>query len=55
MQIVKHNNDMASFIVKIKETSPCTKILIIQTMHNRSLAGKCRWWENMELLNVHNG
>jgi hypothetical protein len=40
MQMVKHNKEMDSFVVKVKATSVCTKILTVKTMHSRSFGRK---------------
>jgi len=46
---VKHNNEMASFVVKEWQPLSVLKMLIVQAMHNRSFGGK------MKKLTVHNG
>jgi hypothetical protein len=39
-QMVKHNNKMSSFVVKVLQPLSVLKILIVQTMHSRSYGGK---------------
>ncbi len=40
--MLKHNCKNGSFVCQGMATSICAKMLIVQTMHNRSLKGKCR-------------
>jgi hypothetical protein len=42
MQMVKHNNKMASFVVKVQQPLPAQKRLIVQTMHSRSYGRKMK-------------
>jgi hypothetical protein len=40
MQMVKHNNEKAPFVVKVQQPLSVLKTLIVQTMHSRSYGGK---------------
>ncbi len=42
MQMVKHNNKMASFVVKVQQPLPAQKRSIVQTMHSRSYGRKMK-------------
>jgi hypothetical protein len=38
--MVKHNNEMASFLVKVQQPLSVHKMLIVQTMHSRAYGEK---------------
>ncbi len=42
MQMEKHNNKMASFVVKVQQPLPAQKRSIVQTMHSRSYGRKMK-------------